>query len=64
MSTILKVINLTGVCSSLVVAALCFVGVDAVDGSKSNNILISAEAMLTLSVISPSCSNANNILAK
>ena len=29
MSTILKVISVTGVCSSLVVATPCFVGVDA-----------------------------------
>ena len=33
MSTILKVISLTGMCSSLVVAAPCFVGVDVVGGS-------------------------------
>ena len=64
MSAILKVISLTGVCSSLVVAAQCFVGVDVVGGSKSNSILVSAKAVLTLSVISPSCCNANIILAK
>ena len=55
MSTVLKVINLTGVCSSLVVAAACFVGADVVGDSKSNSVLISAKAILTLSVISPSC---------
>ena len=55
MSTILKVINLTDVCSSLVVAALYFVEVDVVGGSKSSSILVLAKAMLALSVISPSC---------
>ena len=64
MSTILKLISLTGVCSSLAVTVPCFVGVDVIGGSKSNNILVSAKAMLTLSVISPSCCNANIILAK
>ena len=64
MSIILKVISLTGVCSSLVEVAPGFVGVDIVSDSKSNSILVSAEAMLTLSVISPSCCNANSILAK
>ena len=64
MSTILKVVSLTGVCSSLVVAAPCFVGVDVSGGSKSNSILVSAKAMLTLSVISSSCCNANIVLAK
>ena len=34
-STILKVISVTGVCSSLVVAAPSFVGVNVVGGSKS-----------------------------
>ena len=34
MLTMLKVISLTGVCSSLAVAILCFVGVDVVDDSK------------------------------
>ena len=34
MLTVLKVISLTGVCSSLAVAAPCFVGVDVVGGSK------------------------------
>ena len=55
-------ISLTDVCSSLVVAALCFVEVDVVGGSKSSSILISAKAVLTLSVKSPSC-NADVILA-
>ena len=55
MSTIIIVVSLTEVCSSLVVSALCFAGVDVVGGSKSNGILVSAEAMLTLSVTSPSC---------
>ena len=55
MSTILKVINLTGVCSSFAVAASCFVGVYVAGGSKSNSILVLAKAMLTLSGISPSC---------
>ena len=64
MSVILKVISLTGVCSSIVAATPCFVGVDVVGGSKSNSILVSAKAMLTLSVISPNCRNANIILAK
>ena len=64
MSTTLKVISLTGVCSSLVVVARCFVGVDVVGGSKSNGILISAKGMLTLSVTSPSCCNENITLAK
>ena len=64
MSTILKLISLTGVCSSLAVAVACFVGVDVVDGSKSNSKLVSAKAMLTLSVISSSCCNANIVLAK
>ena len=63
MSTILKLISLTGVCSSLVVAASCFVWVDVV-GSKSNSVLVRAKVVLTLSVISPSCCNANSILAK
>ena len=62
--TILKVISLTGVCSSPVVAAPCFVGMDVVGGSKSNSILVSAKAMLTLSVILSSCCNANILLAK
>ena len=57
-------ISLTGVCSSLVVAAPCFVGVNVVGGSKSKGILVSAKAMLTLSVIPSSCCNANIILAK
>ena len=58
-------ISLTGVCSSLVVAAQCYVGVDLVGGSKSSSILVSAKAVLAfLSVISPSCCNANIILAK
>ena len=64
MSTILKVISLTGVCSSLVVAAPWFTGVDVVGGTESNSILVSTKAVLTLSVISPSCCNANIILAK
>ena len=51
MSTILKVISLTGVCSSLAVAVPCFAGVDVVGGSKSTSILVLAEAVLTLSVI-------------
>ena len=55
MSTTLKVISLTSVCSSLAVAIPCFVGVDVVGDSKSNSILALAKAMLTLSVISPSC---------
>ena len=55
MSTVLKVISLTGVCTSLAVAAPCFVGVDVVGGSKSSSILVLAKAMLALSVISPSC---------
>ena len=33
MPTILKVISLTGVCSSLVVVVPCFVGVDVLGGS-------------------------------
>ena len=53
--TILKVISLTGVCSSPVVAAPCFVGMDVVGGSKLNSILVSAKAVLTLSVVSPTC---------
>ena len=52
---ILKVISLTGACSSLVVAAPCSVGVDVVGRSKSDSILVSAKAVLTFSVISPSC---------
>ena len=64
MSTILKVIGLTGVCSFLVVAAPCFVGMDVVGGSNSNSISVLAKAVLTNSVISPSCCNANIILAK
>ena len=64
MSTILNVISLTGVGSSLVVAAPCCVGVGVAGGSKSNGILVSAKAVLTLSVISLSCCNANIILAK
>ena len=55
MSTVLKVISLTGVCSSLAMAVPCFVGLDVVGGSKSNSILVLARTMLTLSVISPSC---------
>ena len=55
MLTILKVISLTGVCSSLAVAVPCFIGVDVVVESKSNSILVLAKAMLTLSIISPSC---------
>ena len=43
-SSVLKVISLTGVCSSLVVAAPCFVGVDVVAGSQSNSISVSAKA--------------------
>ena len=54
MSTILKVISLTGVCSALAVAAPCFVRVDVVGGSKSCSILVLATDMLT-SVISPRC---------
>ena len=50
-----KVISLTGVCSSHVVAALRFVGVDVVGGSKLNSILVLAKAVLTLSVVSPTC---------
>ena len=42
MSTVLKVISLTGVCSSLIVAAPCFVGFDEIGASKSNSILVSA----------------------
>ena len=64
MSTIIIVVSLTEVCSSLVVAAPSFVGVNVVGGSKSNSILVSAKAMLTLSVISPNCRIANIILAK
>ena len=55
MPTVLKVISLTGVCSSLAVAAPCFVGVDVVGDSKSNSVLVLAKKMLTLSIISPSC---------
>ena len=55
MSTILKVISFTGVCSSLVVAVPCIVEVDAAGGSKSNSVLVSAKAMLTSSVILSSC---------
>ena len=55
MSTVLKVISLTGVCSSLAAAVPCFIGVDVAGGSKSNSILVLAKAMLTLSIISPSC---------
>ena len=55
MLTVLKVISLTGVCSSLAVAIPCFVELDVVDDSKSNSVLISAKAMWTLSIISPSC---------
>ena len=55
-------ISLTDVCSSLAVAVPCFVGMDVVGGSKSSSILISAKAVLTLSVKSPSC-NADVILA-
>ena len=57
-------ISFTGVWSSLVVAAPCFVSVDVVGGSKSNSILLSAKAMLILSVTSPSCCNANITLVK
>ena len=57
-------ISLTDVCSSLVVAALCFVEVDVVGGSKSSSILVSAGAILTLSVISSSCCNVNIMPAK
>ena len=38
MLTVLKVINLTGACSSLAVVVSCFAGVDVVGGSKSNSI--------------------------
>ena len=55
MLTVLKVINLTGACSSLAVVVPCFAGVDVVGGSKSKSVLVSAEAMLTSSVISASC---------
>ena len=55
MLTVLKVINLTGACSSLAVVVPCFAGVDVVGGSKSNSIVVLAKAMLTLSVISASC---------
>ena len=48
MSTILNVISLTGVGSSLVVAAPCCVGVGVAGGSKSNGILVSAKAVMTL----------------
>ena len=41
--TILKVISLTGVCSSFAVAIPCFVGVDVVVDSKSNSILVLAK---------------------
>ena len=53
MSTLLKVISLTGVCSSLVVATPCLVGVDVVSGSKSKSVLVSDKDMLRLSVILP-----------
>ena len=43
MLTILKVISLTGVCSSFSVAIPCFVGVDVVVDSKSNSILVLAK---------------------
>ena len=49
--TILKVISLTGVCSSPVVAAPCFVGMDVVGGSKSNSILAVSYTHLTLPTI-------------
>ena len=55
MLTVLKVISLTDVCSYLAVAVPCFVGVDAVGDSKSNSILVLAKAIVTLSLISPSC---------
>ena len=55
MLTILKVISLTGVCSSLAVAVPCLVGVDVVCDSKLNSILVLAQAMLTLLIISPCC---------
>ena len=64
MSTVLSVVSLTGMCSSLVVAAPWFIGVDVVGGTESNSILVSAKAVLTLSVIPTSCCNANIILAK
>ena len=66
LSTILKVISLTCVSRSLVlvVATPYFFRVDVVGGSKSNSILVSAKAMLTLSVILSSCCNANILLAK
>ena len=64
MSTLLKVISLTGVCSSLVVATPCLVGVDVVSGSKSKSVLVSDKDMLRLSVILCSCCNANITLAK
>ena len=48
MSAILKMISLTGVCSSLAVAVPCFVGADVVGASKSNSRLVLAKAMLTL----------------
>ena len=55
MSTVLTVVSLTGVCSPLVAVTPGFLGVDVAGGSKSNGILVLAEAVLTLSVIWPSC---------
>ena len=45
-----------GVHSSFEVAVPCSVGLDVVGGLKSDRILVSAEAVLNLSIISPSCS--------
>ena len=55
MLTVLKVISLTGVCSSLAVAIPSIVGVDVVVDSKSDSLLVLATAVLTLSIKSPSC---------
>ena len=43
-----------GAHSSFEVAAPCSTGLDVVGGSKSDRILVSAEAVLNLSIISPS----------
>ena len=55
-STVLNVIGLTGVRSFLVIVAACSVELDVVGGSQSDCILVPAKSMLTLLLISPSCS--------
>ena len=55
MPAVLSVISLTGVNSSLEVATPCSIGLHVVGGSQSGSTVVSAEAMLTLSIISSSC---------